>query len=106
MSGMISWVAVATAATWLVLGAFALAAASTPVTLTGIRSYSGPTATRLVFDFSGPVAYVAPDSGVSDRVLVTFPAERIMLNAGIDEFMRINDGVVDSLAIAAGSGST
>ncbi|HET9328806.1 MAG TPA: N-acetylmuramoyl-L-alanine amidase [Candidatus Eisenbacteria bacterium] len=80
----------------------AFAAPSAPVTLTGMRSWSSPTSTRVVMDFSRLVAHVAPDSGQSPGVRVTVPGEPVALGAGVPSVLRVNDGVIDSVIVTTG----
>jgi len=88
------------------LAAFALpaitAAQSTPVSLTGLRSWSSPTSTRVVMDFSRLVAHVAPDSGQSPGVRVAVPGEPVALGAGVPSVLRVGDGVIDSVVVTTG----
>jgi N-acetylmuramoyl-L-alanine amidase len=78
------------------------ARAQTPATLTGIRSWSSPTSTRVVMNFSRTVAHVAPDSGRSRSVRVAIPGEPVALGAGVPTVLRVGDGVVDSVLVATG----
>ncbi|MFI5372526.1 MAG: N-acetylmuramoyl-L-alanine amidase [Candidatus Eisenbacteria bacterium] len=75
------------------------AAADTPVVVSGARSFSGPTATRVVLEFSRSVAIVAPDSGSGDRVIVTLPGETVTLGPGVPTRLPVADGVLDSLIV-------
>jgi N-acetylmuramoyl-L-alanine amidase len=86
----------------LIVGASPVAAQTAPVTLTGLRSWSSPTSTRVVLDFSRVVAHVAPDSGRSPTVLVNVPGEPVALAPGVQTLLRVNDGVVDSVLVIAG----
>src|SRR5262245_12031873 len=72
------------------------------VTLTGLRSWSAPTSTRVVFDFSAIVTVVAPDSGISRRLTITIPGESIIRSQGVPEQLKVSDGVVDSVVVASG----
>ena len=78
------------------------APASTTATVTGVRSYTGPTATRVVVEFSRPVAHVAPDSGLANRVMMSVPGEPVALGNGLATRIGVNDGVVDSVVVTAG----
>ena len=73
-----------------------------PVSLTGIRSWSSPTGTRVVMEFSRTVAHVGPDSGQSRRVLVSVPGEPVAVAPGVVTSLRPNDGVVDSVIAIPG----
>jgi N-acetylmuramoyl-L-alanine amidase len=73
------------------------------VGLTGLRSWSAPTSTRVVFDFSGPVSPVAPDSGWTRRLAITLPGESIERSTSVPAMLRVGDGVVDSVLVQSGS---
>jgi len=79
------------------------AAPGAPVMLTGLRSWSSPTSTRVVIDFSRLVAHVAPDSGLSSGVRVTVPGEPVAMGAGVPSVLRVQDGVIDSVVVTAGT---
>jgi N-acetylmuramoyl-L-alanine amidase len=80
-------------------------AAATRPTVTAIRSWSSPTGTRIVMEFSALVAHVAPDSGLSRNVLVTIP-EPVARGAEVQEVLRVGDGLVDSvLTLTADDGT-
>jgi N-acetylmuramoyl-L-alanine amidase len=92
-----------TAVLALGLGSAPPAGAQTPpLTLSAMRSWSSPTSTRIVLDFSRPTAYVAPDSGVSRRLLVTIPGEPVARAAGVPASLAVGDGVIDSLVAITG----
>jgi N-acetylmuramoyl-L-alanine amidase len=80
-------------------------APSGAVTLTGMRSWSSPTSTRIVLDFSSPITPVAPDSGLSNRVSVSIPVERVTLGPGVVASLPVRDSVVDSVAVTLASGA-
>ncbi len=69
------------------------------ITLTGLRSWSAPTSTRVVFDFSGQVSPVAPDSGVTNRLAITLPGEPIARGANVPALLRVLDGAIDSVSV-------
>lgn len=71
--------------------------------LTALRSWSSPTGTRVVFDFSVPVSPVAPDSGRSRSVVVSVPGEPLARAEGVPAVLRVRDGLVDSVAAATGA---
>ena len=73
------------------------------VTIGAVRSWSSPTSTRIVIDFSRTVAPVAPDSGAAAKLAVTVPGESVVLAAGVPSLLRVGDGVVDSLVTSAGA---
>jgi N-acetylmuramoyl-L-alanine amidase len=77
-------------------------AQSGPPSLTGVRSFTGPTSTRIFFEFSKAVAHVAPDSGIGHRVRITVPGEAVARAAGVPERIAPNDGVVDSVLATTG----
>jgi N-acetylmuramoyl-L-alanine amidase len=76
-----------------------LAAAQAPVKLDGLRSWSGPQSTRIVFDFSAPVAYVAPDSGASTSLVVAVPGVPVTAGPQLPAVLTVGDSVVDSVRI-------
>jgi N-acetylmuramoyl-L-alanine amidase len=65
--------------------------------VTGIRAWSAPTNTRIVFDFSQVVAPVMPDSGAASQVVVSVPAPGIVLGGGVLVAMAVGDSAVDSV---------
>jgi N-acetylmuramoyl-L-alanine amidase len=91
----------AAAAAGLLLVAGVAAAAPSPrgTLLTGLRSWSAPTSTRVVFDFSGPVTPVAPDSGLAHALVVTVPGGPLVRAAEVPSVLVVLDGVVDSVVV-------
>ena len=77
------------------------AAAGNGVFLTGLRSWTSPASTRIVFDFSAPVTPVAPDSGRSRALVVSLPGQPLARSAGVPEVLGVHDGLVDSVVVAA-----
>ena len=75
------------------------AAAARGVFLTGLRSWSAPTSTRVVFDLSAPVMLVAPDSGRSCALVVSVPDQQMMRAAGVPAVLAVRDGLVDSVEV-------
>lgn len=75
------------------------ASAARGVFLTGLRSWSAPTSTRVVFDFSAPVTHVAPDSGRSRALVVSVPGQQMLRAAGVPAMLAVRDGLVDSVAV-------
>jgi N-acetylmuramoyl-L-alanine amidase len=75
------------------------AAAARGVFLTGLRSRSAPTSTRVVFDFSAPVMLAAPDSGRSSALVVSVPGQPMMIAAGVPAMLAVRDGLVDSVEV-------
>jgi len=88
----------ATAAKPAVAPAKAVPAAA-GVALTGLRSWSAPTSTRIVFDFSHAVTPVMPDSGVTNRLAIALPGEPIQRGDSVPAVLRVGDGVVDSVTV-------
>ena len=83
-------------------GIVATGAGGASVTLTGLRSWSAPTNTRVVFDFSAPVSPVAPDSGTSDRLTIILPGTAIQRVPGVPALLGVKDGTIDSVAVVSG----
>jgi len=85
-------------------GSFSAALADTPgaqgVVLTGMRSWSAPADTRVVFEFSHTVTAVAPDSGVSRQVVLSLPGELVSRAPSVPGILGVRDGVVDSVEVA------
>jgi N-acetylmuramoyl-L-alanine amidase len=80
--------------------------ASVPIALTGLRSWSAPTNTRLVFDFSASVVPVAPDSGATGQLIVSVPGVPVSVPDSVRTKLVVGDGVVDSvLALADADGA-
>jgi N-acetylmuramoyl-L-alanine amidase len=72
------------------------------VTVTGVRSWPAPATTRVVFDLSGDVTLVAPDSGRTRELAVSLPGIVFARAAGVPERLAVADGVVDSVEITTG----
>lgn len=90
----------------LALGATGARADGPPrgtLTLSAVRSWSAPANTRVVFDFSADVTLVAPDSGVSDQVVVSVPGEPVLRGSGVPAMLVVGDGVVDSVQVSTGA---
>jgi N-acetylmuramoyl-L-alanine amidase len=83
-------------------GAPIAAAAVAPPTLTGLRSFTGPENTRIVFELSRHTAFVAPDSDRSRQVTITIPGEAVARAAGVPAVLLVRDGVVDSVQAITG----
>jgi len=77
----------------------AAAIANPGVTLQSLRSWSAPTNTRLVFDFSAPVTLAGPDSGESKLIVLSTPGERVSLAPGTPAILAVEDTAVDSVRI-------
>ncbi len=99
----------ALAAVTLVAGAAAAGAPANPVTplargvtLLGLRTWSAPTNTRFVLDFSSAIVPVAPDSGRTPRLAVSIPGENVERSPRVPSMLRVADGAVDSVLIDAG----
>jgi N-acetylmuramoyl-L-alanine amidase len=85
----------------LALALAATARAGAPPSLTGMRTWSAPTSTRVVFDLSAPAALVAPDSGRAVALVVRIP-ETVTFAPGVARSLSVRDGVVDSVAAGVG----
>ena len=68
-----------------------------PLTLTGVRSFSGPENTRIVFELSRGAVFVSPDSGETLQLTVAIPGEATARAAGVPTVLQVRDGVVDSV---------
>jgi N-acetylmuramoyl-L-alanine amidase len=75
------------------------ATAARGVFLTGLRSWSAPASTRVVFDFSAPVTPVAPDSGRTRALVVSLPDQPLARSPGVPEVLAVRDGLVDSVVV-------
>ncbi len=73
--------------------------AARPVALSGLRSWSSPASTRVVFDFSAHVTTVAPDSGLGREVVVSLPGESVTRGTNVPRSLDVRDGVVDSVSV-------
>src|SRR5262247_1935908 len=78
----------------------ALAAPQGTVRLTGLRSWSAPTSTRIVLDFSRRIVPVAPDSGRSPSLTISLPMDALERAAGVPAVLHVGDGVVDSVVVS------
>lgn len=67
--------------------------------VTGVRSWSAPANTRIVFDFSQPVMPVMPDSGTARQVVIRVPQSGIMPAAGVPLALAVLDSAVDSVRV-------
>ena len=67
-----------------------------------MRSWTSPSSTRIVFDFSFPVTPVMPESGITNQLVVSVPGEAITQAATVPAVLRVNDGVVDSVRVLTG----
>jgi N-acetylmuramoyl-L-alanine amidase len=79
------------------------ASAAQAVGVQDIRSWSAPASTRIVLDFSDVVVPVAPDSGRSRELILTFPADSVVRGKGMLRVTKVADGVVDSIEIHQGA---
>ncbi len=75
------------------------AAQPQPLTLTSLRSWSSPSSSRLVFDFSRVAAHVAPDSGFTRALSIAIPGEPLVRGPGVPRVLGVRDGVVDSVEV-------
>jgi N-acetylmuramoyl-L-alanine amidase len=80
--------------------AIALPATSSATTLLGMRCWSAPANTRVVFDFSAPVTIAGPDSGKSARLVLSLPGETLTLAPGVPTLLGVRDSAVDSVRVA------
>ena len=67
------------------------------LTLTAVRSFSGPENTRIVFDLSRPAVFVTPDSGMTAELVISLPGEATARAADVADVLPVRDGVVDSV---------
>ena len=68
-----------------------------PLTMSGVRAWSAPSNTRIVFDFSQVVAPVMPDSGKARQLVVSVPAAGIVPGPGVPTTLAVGDTAVDSV---------
>ena len=81
-----------------VLGAAPVRAdAPVALSLTGMRSWSAPGGTRIVFDFSSPVDAVLPDTGTARQVVISVPSAGIVPGNGVPAMLAVSDTAVDSV---------
>ncbi|HEV2105866.1 MAG TPA: N-acetylmuramoyl-L-alanine amidase, partial [Candidatus Eisenbacteria bacterium] len=67
------------------------------VVLQAVRSWSAPASTRIVFDFSVPVAPVAPDSGATRQLAVSVPIPGLTAAPGVPSVLAVGDSAVDTV---------
>jgi N-acetylmuramoyl-L-alanine amidase len=67
------------------------------LTLTSVRSWSAPSNTRVVFDFSGRVTLVTPDSGSAPQLVITVPHPGLAIGADVARMIAVRDSAVDSV---------
>lgn len=75
----------------------ARADAPAPLSVTAVRAWSAPSNTRVVFDFTQPVAPVMPDSGAAAQLVVSVPSPGIVPAAGVPTVLAVRDTAVDSV---------
>lgn len=75
----------------------AASGAGRPLTLTAIRSFSGPENTRIVFELSRAAVFVTPDSGQTRDLVISLPGEATARSANVPTVLPVRDGVVDSV---------
>ncbi len=68
-----------------------------PLTLTAVRSFSGPENTRMVFEFSRAAVFVSADSGETRALVISLPGEATARAVGVAQMLQVRDGVVDSV---------
>ncbi len=85
------------------VASFAQADSSGPasLSLTSLRSWTAPSNTRVVLDFSAPVTVVMSDSGVARRIVVRAPGEQFELPSGVPSRLVVGDGAIDSVQVLA-----
>lgn len=67
--------------------------------ISGVRSWSAPTSTRIVLDFTSPVTPVLPDSGFSNALVLSVPERGLTIGDGVPSTLRVRDSVVDSVRV-------
>ncbi len=105
MTHRVSWWLAALAlavAAWPRGGADAAAPAPVRPTLTSVRAWSAPANTRLVIDFNVEITPVAPDSGDTSELVVSFPRPGLVRGGDVPALLRVEDGVVDSVEVSTG----
>lgn len=68
-----------------------------PVQLTGMRTWTSPGGTRVVFDFNAPVTFVAPESGTSAQLVVAVPTPGITAAAGVPNELGLADSAISAV---------
>lgn len=81
-------------ASMMLAGLLVAHAVSAATQLSGLRSWASPSGTRIVLDFSEPVAPVAPDSGTSAQLVVAVPAPGLTVDAGVPSILEVGDSAV------------
>jgi N-acetylmuramoyl-L-alanine amidase len=71
-----------------------------PVILTGLRTWTAPSGTRLVLDFSRPVDAVMPDSGAAARVVISVPVAGLSRPDSVPTVLAVRDTAIDSVFVA------
>lgn len=77
-----------------------------PVEITAMRSWTSPGSTRVVFEFSGAVAPVAPDSGLSRELVISVPGDALARAETVPAVLGVRDGLVDSVTVHAAAGGS
>jgi len=67
--------------------------------ISGVRSWSAPTSTRIVLDFTRPVTPVLPDSGFTNALVLSVPENGLTIGEGVPSMLRVRDSVVDSVRV-------
>ncbi len=80
------------------------AAAQGALRVTSVRSWTAPSNTRVVFDFSREVTPVMPDSGFSTELVIGIPGESVERGEGVPGTVRVGDGTLDSVVVGTGPG--
>lgn len=71
-----------------------------PLSITALRSWTAPTNTRVVFDFTAPVDVVMPDSGAASQVVVSVMAPGLVPGPSVPGMLGVRDSAVDSVLAA------
>jgi N-acetylmuramoyl-L-alanine amidase len=72
-------------------------AVEAPPVVSGVRCWSAPANTRVVFDFSRTVQAVIPDSGDAQRIVVSVPEPGITGAEGVLPALVVRDSLVDTV---------
>jgi len=73
--------------------------------LSAVRSWSSPTSTRIVLDFTRPVTPVVPDSGFTRELVLSVPGPALSIAGSVPSLLRVRDSVVDSVSVIEAGGS-
>src|SRR5689334_14559176 len=59
--------------------------------LSAVRSWSSPTSTRIVLDFTRPVTPVVPDSGFTRELVLSVPGPGMSIAGSVPSLLRVRD---------------